>query len=344
MRGFKNKKAVAWIVMLVFLFTCVMPSGTALAGVTETNAQIVRQGEISYYLEGEIGSSRNNDVQVSKMITATENENEFDIELKVITKENLQELTTLKKEAAVVLIMDTSKSMQWDDNGAGYCVECGKHFDNAQSHSCRVAGSGDGVYANQGTNENPMRITTAVNAANSFIEDFAANFTDSAMISLVTFNYKAVAKNFYGNYWLDLAEGDNVNTITDYVDSLDDYNPNLAANKRTTALDSGTNIAASLQVAYNLLNDLDENAPTKRYVILLTDGAPNRNIGTVISDYEIADEKNSSKYYTEATEKAGLLKNKATVYSVGFSKDVANDINFLKGLATSEAHYSYMIL
>ena len=89
MRGFKNKKAVAWIVMLVFLFTCVMPSGTALAGVDETHLQIVAQGETSYYLKGESGTSSNNDVQISKMITATENENEFDIELKVITKENL---------------------------------------------------------------------------------------------------------------------------------------------------------------------------------------------------------------------------------------------------------------
>ena len=64
MRGFKNKKAVAWIVMLVFLFTCVMPSGTALAGVDETHLQIVAQGETSYYLKGESGTSSDNDVQI----------------------------------------------------------------------------------------------------------------------------------------------------------------------------------------------------------------------------------------------------------------------------------------
>ena len=297
MRGFQNKKAVAWIVMLTFLFTCIMPSGTALAGVDETHLQIVAQGETSYYLKGESGTSSDNDVQISKMITATENENEFDIELKVITKENLQELTTLKREAAVVLVVDISTSMRNSIN-------------------------------------NMTRIDAAEAVAKEFVADYAESFTDTALFSLVTFHRNAAAYNFAGDYWIDLAEGNNVAATQTVIDGL---NGMIGT--------SGTNIAGGIRVAEHLLSNLPADAPSTRYVILLTDGEPNRQI-TGDSGYTVSGGNSvgtTSGRNAANTEAAAIkaLNPVPTVYTIGFSSDTQNSKTFLEGLATSAAHYSY---
>ncbi|MBQ6853491.1 MAG: VWA domain-containing protein, partial [Peptococcaceae bacterium] len=98
MRGLKNKKAVAWIVMLVFLFTCVMSSGTALAAANDQ--QIEYKG----------GESSNSDVTISKVITGTDKENYFDITLTVKTSETIEELA-LTQKTDVVIVMDISNTM-----------------------------------------------------------------------------------------------------------------------------------------------------------------------------------------------------------------------------------------
>ncbi|MBR2009617.1 MAG: VWA domain-containing protein, partial [Peptococcaceae bacterium] len=101
MRGLKNKKAVAWIVMLVFLFTCVMPSGTALAAAN--NAQQIEYpgGETSNAADG---------VTISKVISGTNQENYFDITLTVKTPQAMEELIkTVPTD--VVIVMDISNTM-----------------------------------------------------------------------------------------------------------------------------------------------------------------------------------------------------------------------------------------
>ena len=366
----KKKKWLAWVIMLTFLFTSFMPSnimagnsvaeaawgdyGWTDAQETQFKKQMAEKndgGTLYYKGDKKQNNKYNSDVEISKVVSPTGVENEFDIELKVITKENVKELTTLKKEAAVVLVMDTSKSMQWADDRSGYCVECDEYIEDPEQHGGNKgdrdhnANSGDGVYAGIGSSKKDMRMTTAVNSADTFINEFAECFSDKALFSLVTFNADAEAERLSNSYWIDLKDSNNLKAAKNKIATLDDYDEKKPAGQKTTAMASGTNIAGGLQVAYNLLNDLSNDAPSKRYVILLTDGVPNRRMSDGSNDgYTITGSKeNSSKYQTQATNVAGKLKDKATVYSVGFSKDVSSSSvkSFMQGLATSRAHYFY---
>ena len=369
----KKKKWMAWVVLLTFLFTSFMPTnllaGNSVASAEETTQEYtpeqqtqydkqiektINKGGVSYYKEGKEGKNEKlSDVEISKLITLTGTENEFDIELKVITKENVKVLETLQKEAAVVLVMDTSKSMQWDASGGGYCVKCEKYVKNADdgTHNHKndnLGGNGDCVYArgavspnNTAYEDEPMRITTAVNAATSFVTSFKNSFSDKAMFSLVTFNEKANAVALDSNkYWVNLNENNYLETANAAINNLAMYSSNEEYHKRTSKLASGTNIAGGLQVAVNLLKELPADAPKNRYVILLTDGDPNRGIRGSEDGYTVSGIKDGVDWKKSANTAAEKVKKKATIYTVGFSKDVS-DANFMKGLATSPDKYSY---
>ena len=351
----KKKKWMAWVVLLTFLFTSFMPTnllaGNSVASAEETTQEYtpeqqtqydkqiektINKGGVSYYKEGKEGKNEKlSDVEISKLITLTGTENEFDIELKVITKENVKVLETLQKEAAVVLVMDTSKSMQWDASGGGYCVKCEKYVKNADdgTHNHKndnLGGNGDCVYArgavspnNTAYEDEPMRITTAVNAATSFVTSFKNSFSDKAMFSLVTFNEKANAVALDSNkYWVNLNENNYLETANAAINNLAMYSSNEEYHKRTSKLASGTNIAGGLQVAVNLLKELPADAPKNRYVILLTDGDPNRGIRGSEDGYTVSGIKDGVDWKKSANTAAEKVKKKATIYTVGFSKDV----------------------
>lgn len=85
----------------------------------ETSAQqITAGGGTNYYkADGTTGTDSDYDVAVSKTIAGTDTENVFDVTTKMEYKNSSTKVTN--KDAAVVLVLDTSGSMNW-------CAQCGK--------------------------------------------------------------------------------------------------------------------------------------------------------------------------------------------------------------------------
>ena len=359
-----RRKFTALLVLLTFLFTSIIPTNLGSwdsraeaatdAEILQNNNQIVKIGDsFAYKEENKVSSSTKHDVEISKKVTPTGTENDFNIELKVITSENVDEVSTFKTGAAVVLVMDTSKSMQWNNAGGGYCFQCQRvvsDADTASSHgrNCSET-SGNATYAQGAFNEayettEPMRVTSAVDVADAFLSQFA--HFDTAMFSMVTFDADARAHQINGQYWLNVGretDGTDLSKAHSELRSLDNYIASRPANDRTPAVRSGTNIAGGLQVAYNLLESLGADAPKNRYVIFLSDGAPNRGLNNLNAPgYNLTGAKNGN-YYGQAETVANRVHADADVYSIGFSPDVSGSetLNLLQHIASSSDKYYY---
>ncbi|MBQ2002469.1 MAG: hypothetical protein II240_04140, partial [Bacteroidaceae bacterium] len=111
----KKLKRLLAMVMVVSM-TMSLLSGMASAAEKTSDIQIVEQGGKIYYLadpqEGDVAGEDNFDVWTSKTIAGTENEDEFEVTLQVGTT-----MKAIPNDVAVVLVMDTSGSMMWDENG-----------------------------------------------------------------------------------------------------------------------------------------------------------------------------------------------------------------------------------
>lgn len=107
-------------VMALFLATIMCVSLVQISAfAAETSAQqIVKGGGTSYYTAaGKAATAGNYDVAVTKTIAGTATENVFDVTTKMEYKNSSTKVTN--KNAAVVLVIDTSGSMDW-------CAQCGK--------------------------------------------------------------------------------------------------------------------------------------------------------------------------------------------------------------------------
>ncbi len=101
------RKAVAGILSAAVFTGSVFTGTVVAAGIEETvpsSRQIVTNG---------LAETNEDNVTVSKTVRETGTENEFEITLKVTTREKLEEIPT-SSDAAVVLVMDTSGSMDGD--------------------------------------------------------------------------------------------------------------------------------------------------------------------------------------------------------------------------------------
>ena len=98
------RKAVAGILSAAVFTGSVFTGTVVAAGIEETvpsSRQIVTNG---------LAETNEDNVTVSKTVRETGTENEFEITLRVTTREKLEEIPT-SSDAAVVLVMDTSNSM-----------------------------------------------------------------------------------------------------------------------------------------------------------------------------------------------------------------------------------------
>ena len=151
----KLKRTLSLVIALAMTLT-MMPVGVFAAG--GDGEQIVSAGGSD--------SLENGAVTMSKTVsTVTENgqtvENKFDVTLQVVTTQALEEIT-VSKDAAVVLVMDVSNSMEDDIDGKTTNTSAKK------------------------------RITLAKAAAAKFVDDFAADAGDAKrMISVVEFGSNA---------------------------------------------------------------------------------------------------------------------------------------------------------
>ena len=215
MNYFSNrKKWVAYLVLLTFVFTCIVPTGTSFAALEDytKGAAEYTQADAQIPTDGYGGSTENeaDGVTISKTIAPTGIENYFDITLQVQTPQSMQELIkTVPTD--VVLVMDISATMNRIDPG--------------QSKS---------------------RLEMAQEAANQFIDDFKTMMGDSGRVGIVTFNTHAqTVKNLSTDSATELKA--TMDTIEPSPELADDPN-----NTRFTNIEAGLQLASNLLSASNV--------------------------------------------------------------------------------------------
>ena len=343
-----GKKAISWIVMIAMMIS-LFP--TAVFGATGQTSQQQIDGESSpmYYAidkDGNINTEvepttdpvvkpveeqgeATDRVVMSKSIKGTENENEFDITLKVSTKDEIQKLV-LSPDAAVVLVLDVSQSM--DDNSYPKRYEqaqqAAKDFVDAYAKDAGEAERWISVveYASSAmTVQNWIDVNeknqqnTNITAVKGKIDTVAPGFSyenASKQISYVKdsrqggyYDYGDWERERYNNWeWTCKVcgakggKGDKPNNPHQHCTFPDCSQPQDTNHKHGEWYDGGsyTNIQAGLMLAQNLINArfpannaVKASEPVKKpktYVILLTDGQPKQ--------YSVKDD-NSWKNSTE---------------------------------------------
>lgn len=297
----------------------------------------------SYYnADGTQASNSNYDVAVKKTVMGTDTENVFNIQLLVTTKENLSQLN-LAPDAAVVVVLDTSKSMQWavDGNGYNYRVESDGYGQPVADADSNVANydhdSGNYTYGmtpdGSGGYSNDTRINAAASAINSFADAYASVGTVDndpvRMLSLVTFNSTAVQQQS----WVDVSNDstgyeNNLSSFKKAVSDQNDITPSESDGKitfTTTHLASGTNLGAGLTEAARLLGEDDVSSIENKYVILVTDGEPN-------NPSPIATAKSN------AITAANAVKSSAELFAIGFGTDSPNTW-LQNSIASDSSHF-----
>ena len=282
----KTKKRVLSLLLALVMALSLLPT-VAFATDAQTQAEKQIEGGTTpvYYTydadAGTFGTKTSTDpivtsdggkVEISKTISATGEENLFDITLTVKTKQEITQTTT-SPDAAVVLVLDVSGSM-------GYCADCGTEETSHGHNFTDRYGAGafgtkpDGYCDKCGlTSTNhwsfgmcsgftESRLDAAKATAALFLQKFAASAAGAErQVAVVTFSSGANAMDFgYGTYWLDVAEGNNLTTVVNMINAL--------------SADGGTNMDGGLRVAYKLLTQSTTTSIDYRNVILLTDGEP----------------------------------------------------------------------
>ncbi len=236
------KKKVFAVFMIVAMLLCFMPSmafaeggGNGTTATPDSSA-----GQIGDYYEVddatgaltatpklESGKTQQSyadgQVLVNKTISAPNTENVFDVNLEVITKNKIKQ-TQVSEDAAVVLVIDTSGSMEGD------------------------------------------RIKKAKSAAQSFINGFVSESGAKRKVAIVAFSGDkmqngATTIETGGKSWNDVSVLQR--TGENQCEAIDGLHAS-----------GGTNIAAGLKLAQNLLASDDVKDIENKNVILLTDGVP----------------------------------------------------------------------
>lgn len=311
-----GKKAISWIVMIAMMIS-LFP--TAVFGATgqTSQQQIDGEGSPMYYAidkdgnitgegqsspvvkpEGE-GSDR---VVMSKSIKGTENENEFDITLSVSTTEDLENLA-ISPDAAVVLVMDVSNSMEWYMDGR------------------KILNPLTWKYEEEIAPPEEQRIRKAKDAATKFVNEYVKEAGNAKrMISVVQYGANAQCVQ----EWTNVAEGNNkeavLATIKNNVKIGFSYKVGNYWQSWWEEDAGGTNIEGGLMLANNLLTQLKATNEYKDienlHVILLTDGVPT---------YHVSDnDKSNSTTFIEGTKGGGSSAKWEDYKDIGQLKTVIN--------------------
>ena len=248
------KKKLLVLLMTLAIILSMIPV-TALADnpecgetghVHNTGCQVDESGNVYYYdADGKTQGidETNFVVSASKTITALNDENEFEITLKVKTTVDTEKID-VSPDAAVVLVIDISGSMN-----------------TTLPDSTKT------------------RLEAAKEAAIEFLDSFIADAGDAVrMVSIVTFNgngtgttndpYKGYSEVALG--WTNVSSGANIakNKIDSLVASLG------------TFTQGGLMLARNLYLPANAPKDTNGDVIENRFVILLTDGNPTHMLGT----------------------------------------------------------------
>lgn len=197
------------------------------------------------------GETKNekDDVEISKVIAGTDIENVFDITLTVKTSQNISEIVNAP-EIAVVIVMDISNTMK--DNFGGV-----------------------------------TRYAAAIEAAETFIDNFRAQTSKESKIGYVAFNTDA--HEIFG-----LSECSTGAQATALKDTMRKKTGNIInASEYGSSHKRFTNVEAGLKMGYDMLKS--EKFKNK-YIIFLSDGFPTTYIKSGYNGYDPYDSTGSYFY------------------------------------------------
>ena len=283
-----KKRILSILLVLVMAFS--MLPVTALAVDDDPPAPPVVYG--SYDESGNWVEDPNSDgsytdaesgITVSKTAESTGNPNEYTITLKVETGTTT---TTVASEAATVLIIDVSGSME-------FCAECG----------------GDGLHKSSCKHFNPLwdlvtqdqsRMAAAKAAARSFIETYAGEAEGSGRY-LAIVSFSTGASTVLG--WTDVSTSEGKTSAKNAVNGL--------------SAGGGTNLDDALRTATGLMDDNPVSSLENKFTVALTDGAPTFYInsrGETVGDGGTGSAETNAATAASAAE----LRQLCTLYTVCF--------------------------
>ena len=241
------KKRLLAMLMVLSMALSILPMSAMAApddgsGGQDETSQVVNPGGTIYYDKdgkknetGELGKD-GIVVEMKKEVEKTEKENEFNVTLQVRTSQNIKELSSKNPDAAVVLVLDVSNSM---DN----CSVCGNSW-----------------YQKHKGHRFTSRLAKAKEAAIQFVDEFAkltaGEGTAKRMVNVIMFGdgaYREVD-------WCDVTKPNVLQSVKTKINSLE--------------TSGGTNIEAGLMLARNNLDSKTVDGIDYLYTILLTDGKP----------------------------------------------------------------------
>ena len=238
-------------------------------------------------------------VTISKEIQATDVENQFDITLTVKTDEAI-EVSTKEPDAAIVLVIDVSTSMD-------YCASCGQFYGHA--HWCEK--------------QDQTRLDAAKEAAKVFLADYAQGAEGAARyVSVIAYSDASGGHWSKGatavvQYWVDVSSGNALYTINEEIDNIDSYTDR-----------NGTNTDAGLEAAEDQLQERNVQNIDNKFLLLLTDGEPNRSTGDELdwrAGYVLPDGYPQDNYrgesYTNPARRAMYIRNELDTefYSISYT-------------------------
>lgn len=313
MTGRRGLSLFLSLVMMISLVQIGAFAAAPSAVEEQEKAQIIEEGGTVYYNQygqqvenGKLGED-GVVVEMSKTVAATGVENEFEVTLQVKTNQSLVEIPASTPDAAVMLVLDVSNSM--DD-----CVYCGKEANDEahQGHSetkyyCKGQsgrtysshwhptwkdwGRYDCEYCHEtwrqhnavtttdpGTCAYRSRLQEAQAAAKDFLTQFAtetgATGDDRRMAAIVSFGSDAKREL----NWVDVRTQAGMKAATDAIDNIQ-----VGHGHGFGSYWGGTNIEGGLMLAKNILNAGRQRGGAIEgvnylYSILLTDGEPTYHV------------------------------------------------------------------
>ena len=287
-----RKRILSLFMALVMLFSLTTPAAWAAEGPesSDTTNGTYTGGVWAPGGTGTLSYSPDNNTTLNLSKTAkVVSDNVFDITLTVQARTKTQLSTNA---AAVVLVIDTSGSMQ-------YCAECGgdgRHDSDCDHYSRQ----------NNTVTTAQSRMQAAKNAALSFLETYAGTDANAARwLSIVDFDDNGVLVQD----WINVAGGEGKNGYNTAVSKIN-----------ALAQGGGTNLDDGLYDANTQMGKTTVSGITAKSVIALTDGAPTRSRSHGNGYYGSAD-INSDTAATAAT-----LRGNADLYTVCFG--VADEVTY----------------
>lgn len=197
-------------------------------------------------------------VAVTKTAAGTNTENVFDITLQVAAKQ-ASEVTEVKHDAAVVLVVDLSNTM------FGCCME---HY-----HQC-ITDKNNAHYGRYDLS----RVIAANKAAASFVEEYRKN-ANGKMREIAIVGFATNGEVF--QTWADVATTEGYNAVMSQLASWDSGIEGKNLFTKSYGHGGATNVEAGLLLASELLASKTNSS---NYCILLSDGSPTCHINWNNSD------------------------------------------------------------